>query len=72
MPGMEANTVQLKICDDKECEYRWSLDPSTPGTWAEIIWPLDEFTQVDKSQISRIEIYEWGDGIYDFDDIRWR
>ena len=67
------NTVQLKLCDEHNCSNEvWSEDPSVRGEWAEISWPISKFSDIDKRKVTAIEIFEWNDGVYYFDDVRWR
>ncbi len=67
------NTVELKLRDKSEAVSNkvWST-MQTKGQWAEITWPLAEFTGVDKSQIKNLELYMWNDGVYYFDAVTWR
>ena len=68
------NTVELKLCGNpNHCsDPVWSTMPACRDTWTEITWPLSAFTGIDKSQITHIELYEYRDGIYYFDNISWR
>lgn len=68
------NTVELKLCDTDYClgeSAVWSRDQAIPCKWTKITWPLSVFTSTDKSNIIKIELYEWNNGIYYFDDITY-
>ncbi len=67
------NTVELKLCNGDKCPDRvWSAMRSTKNQWSEITWPISSFTNIDKSGITAIEMYEYNDGIYYVDDITWQ
>jgi len=67
------NTVELRLCDDNGCPKNiWSEQQASQNTWTRIAWPLSAFTDVNKSRIRSIEIYEWNDGIYCFDAVSWQ
>jgi glucosylceramidase len=68
------NDAELKLCDDDGChgETAWSDNKAMQNNWTELTWQLSKFTKADKSKIRYIEIYEWNDGIYYFDDITWK
>jgi len=69
-----SNTVELRLCNyDTVCSNNvWSERKSSQNEWTEITWPLSALTGVDKSKIRSIQIYEWNDGMYYFDDITWK
>lgn len=69
-----SNTVESRLCnDDTVCSNNvWSERESSQNEWTEISWPLSAFTGVDKSKIRSIQIYEWNDATYYFDDITWK
>jgi hypothetical protein len=79
-----SNTVELRLVDDDGCLSRaaWSTKRSMQGVWTKICWkldrqeltlfdpgPLPDCTTLDRNRIAGIEIYEWNDGVYRFDDI---
>ena len=71
------NTIQLKLRDSSDKVSSadrdgWSINAPEYNTWTEITWNLSKFAGIDKSQITGIELYEWKDGIYYFDDIGWK
>lgn len=82
------NPVELKLCSGDKCSNGvWSAMQSTKNNWSEIRWPIiqstndkwskldksvSNFTHVDISTITAIEIYEVNDGIYYIDDITWQ
>ena len=67
------DTIELKLCDDSCCSNGvWSVKSACRNEWAEITWPLSDLACVDKRNIKRIELYEWNDGIYYFDNITWQ
>jgi glucosylceramidase len=66
------NTVELRLCDNSGCSNNvWSEAQAVENTWTEVSWALSDFVGVDKSQIRSIQIYEWNDGIYYFDQVSW-
>ena len=68
------NTVQLKLRDwgESVSNARWSEKASVKDQWALITWDLAGFEGVDKRRIKNIELYEWNDGVYLFDDVRYK
>jgi glucosylceramidase len=69
-----SNDIELKLCDDSGCHDQafWSTNHAVKDGWTEVTWQLSPFTAVDKTQIRSIELYEWNDGGYYFDDVVWR
>ncbi len=64
------NYVEITLVDaDGASETVWSLAVATQNTWAKISWDLSGFTVVDQSRISSMEIYEFNEGTYYFDEI---
>ncbi len=64
------NYVEITLVDaDGTSETVWSLAVATQNTWTKISWNLSVFTVVDQSRISSIEIYEFNEGTYYFDEI---
>ena len=73
------NTVALRLCNgdycfnnscrDTEC---WSEKQSTKDEWTTITWPMSIFEKVDKHNITAIELREFNDGVYYFNDIKWQ
>lgn len=67
------NTVELKLCDDNGCSNSiWSEQEASQNAWTGINWPLSALTDIDKSRIRYVEIYEWNDGIYCFEAVSWQ
>jgi hypothetical protein len=68
------NTVELKLRDihDSVSNPVWSAMQSVMGAWTRMEWALSDFTGVDMRNIKNLEIYEWNDGIYYFDDVGWQ
>ncbi len=69
------NTVQIKLRDSSDVVSGelYSADASVQNTWTKITWPLNasEFNNVNLRSIKNIEIYEYWDGLYYYDDIGW-
>ncbi len=67
------NTLELKLRDSNDAVSNaiWSTMESVRNVWTEITWNFSDFTGVNKSQIKNIELYEYNDGIYYFDDVSW-
>jgi hypothetical protein len=67
------NTVELKLRDihDAVSNSVWSAMQSVHQGWTRIEWALSDFAGVDMRQIKNLEIYEWNDGIYYFDNAGW-
>lgn len=67
------NTVQLKLrdYDERVSNAIWSEKKSVRSQWTQITWNLADFSGVDMHRIKNIEIYEWNDGVYFFDDVRY-
>lgn len=66
------NTIELKLCNGQNCPNRaWSAKESNHNSWTQITWPMSNFPNVDKHAITAIEVYEWKDGVYYFDDVDW-
>jgi hypothetical protein len=67
------NTVELKLrdWDERVSNALWSEKESVKDQWVLITWDLPDFEGVDKSRIKNIELYEWNDGVYFFDDVRY-
>nr|VFJ69024.1 MAG: hypothetical protein BECKDK2373C_GA0170839_12033 [Candidatus Kentron sp. DK] len=67
------NTVELKLCNDDTCSKGvWSSDQSSKDGWQKITWLLSRFQDIDKREITGIEVYEWNPGTYYIDDIQYR
>lgn len=69
------NDAELKLCDENGCHPDnavWSDNKASHNQWTKLTWQLSRFTKVDKSKIQYIQIYEWNDGLYCFDDITWQ
>jgi hypothetical protein len=69
-----SNTVELKLRDIEESVSNpvWSTMQSVQNNWTQIEWAVSGFTGVNIRRIKNLEIYEWNDGIYYFDDVGWR
>jgi hypothetical protein len=67
------NTIELKLRDstDTVSNSVWSTASGAPGAWTKITWPLSSFSGVDKVHIKNVELYEYNDGNYFFDDAGW-
>jgi len=66
------NTVELKLCNSDSCPDKvWSGKQATKNNWTEITWPISEFKNVDKKNVTAIELYEWNEGVYYFDNITY-
>ena len=65
------NTVELKLKDSDGTvgPGLWSDMSSTQNTWTKISWDISSYSGVDKSRIASIELYEWNQGTYYFDDV---
>jgi hypothetical protein len=70
------NTVQLRLRDGNEDfsskDKGWSTKASEKNTWTQIAWNLADFQGVDMTRIKNIEVYEWNDGDYYFDDVTYQ
>jgi hypothetical protein len=74
------NTVELRLCNGDLCPKNqnqcpdgcWSDRKSTKGKWVKLSWPIQIFSNINISSISGIELHEWNDGVYYFDDINWQ
>ena len=68
------NTVELKLRDYHEAVSNsvWSAMQSVQNQWTRIEWPLSQFTGIDVHQVKNLEIYEWNDGTYYFDNAGWQ
>lgn len=68
------NTIELKLRDIKEqvSNAVWSTMHTDRYDWTLIAWDLADFEGVDKSRIKNIELYEWDDGVYYFDDVTYQ
>lgn len=69
------NTVELKLCNGDYCPIKeniWSAMESVKNKWSKITWLIPKLNLIDITKITAIEIYEWNEGTYYFDDIRWQ
>ena len=67
------NTIELKLCDSSRCSSAiWSEMQSSKNQWQQITWLLSNLTGIDRSQVYKIEIYEWHDGFYYWDNIQFQ
>ncbi len=74
-----SNTVEMRLKDidgdggsGNDGNTLWSKRGARKNKWVQIKWDLDSYPDVedlDLNQISSIEIYEFHEGIYYFDDI---
>lgn len=65
------NTLELKLKDllGNIGPGLWSTETSVQNTWTKITWDISEYSGVDMSRISSIELFEWNEGTYYFDDV---
>lgn len=73
------NTVQLRLKDSdgdggsgEDGYYLWSTMSSVQNQWTKITWNLSQYPNVpnlDKNKIAWVELFEWWDGTYYFDDL---
>ncbi|MDD5645172.1 MAG: hypothetical protein PHO00_06980 [bacterium] len=65
------NTIELKILDAKGSYKLWSNERSQRNRWTKITWDITGLIKegLDPNTIEKIELYEWSDGEYIFDDI---
>jgi len=64
------NTVQLKLVDSSGAVSNavWSATAATQNVWSKVSWNLSGFSGIDKAHIAAMEVYEWNNGTYYFDD----
>lgn len=69
-----SNNLAVKLTDsnNKSSEI-WTDAKSIAGEWTEFKIDLNKynFSTVDKSSISKVAFYEWNDGVYYIDDIKF-
>jgi len=75
------NTVQLRLRDadgdggsGADGRYMWSSVSSVQNQWTRITWDLSGYPSVpklDMDRIASIELYEWNQGTYYFDDLKF-
>lgn len=68
-----SNTIELKLKDSDGTvgSGLWSPMPSTQNQWIKITWDLSQYPSapdLDWNRIASIELYEWNQGTYYFDD----
>ncbi|MBN2189731.1 MAG: hypothetical protein JW728_00790 [Candidatus Aureabacteria bacterium] len=65
------NTIELKILDAKGSYKLWSNERSQRNRWTKITWDINGLIKegLDPNTIEKIELYEWSDGEYIFDDV---
>lgn len=68
-----SNTIELKLKDSDGTigSGLWSDMSSTQNTWTKISWNISGYSGVDKSHIASIELFEWNQGVYYFDDVNF-
>lgn len=76
-----SNTIQLRLRDLEgdgggggDENYLWSSMSSVENQWKKITWDLDIYPNVpdlDLDRIASIEIYEWNEGTYYLDDVKF-
>lgn len=75
-----SNTVQVKLIDSaNKTASQYSNDApvtggnsaSVAGKWTKIKVDLSKFTGIDKTNIKKVGFYEWNDGTYYIDDIKF-
>lgn len=73
-----SNSFALKLIDGNGTEEEhWTNDIARDGVegvailnkWKEIIVPMSKFTNIDKSKIKKLAIWEWNEGTFYIDDI---
>lgn len=66
-----SNTIELKLKDSDGTigPGMWSEMSATKNQWTKISWNVSSYSGVSKSSISSIELYEWNQGTYYFDDV---
>jgi hypothetical protein len=67
------NTIELRLRDAEgnvSASY-WSDRGAKMGKWTALTWDLTWFEGIDKRRIQSIDLYEWSDGVYHFDDITY-
>ena len=67
------NTIELTLKDSNgnTGNYGYSITKSVKQMWTKISWDISSYSGVDKSRIASIELYEWWDGYYYFDNISY-
>lgn len=69
-----SNNLAVKLIDSNgEGTEVWTEAKSVAGQWAEFKIDLTkyDFTTVDRSSISKVAFYEWNEGVYYIDDIKF-
>jgi len=69
-----SNTIELKLKDlfGNIGSGLWSTENSVWNTWTKITWDISEYSGVDMSRIASVELYEWNEGTYYFDDVTFK
>ncbi|KPK41743.1 MAG: hypothetical protein AMJ78_04655 [Omnitrophica WOR_2 bacterium SM23_29] len=76
-----SNTIQLRLRDadgdggnGEDGNYLWSDATSVQNQWTKITFDLNRYpdaANLDLDRISKIELYEWYEGVYYFDDVEY-
>jgi hypothetical protein len=68
------NNLELKLrdADNSAPQGIFSARKAVQNTWTKITWRLSDFTDVDKTRIENIELYEWNNGVYYFDLVNYQ
>jgi hypothetical protein len=65
-----ANTCQMRLTDTiGGTAAVWSSNSAVQNEWTELTWPAGSFTGVDLSNINDVQLYEYNNGTYYFDDV---
>lgn len=67
------NTIQLRLVDSSGSQYDavYSTMQSVSNKWTNITIALTNFHHEDLAHIAQIQLYEYNDGIYYFDDLSY-
>lgn len=65
-----ANTCQLRLTDTNGSTAAvWSSNAAVQNQWTELTWLASSFTGVDLGNINDVQLYEYNNGTYYFDDV---
>jgi hypothetical protein len=67
------NAIELRLRDaggNISASY-WSDRGAKHDKWTKLTWDLAWFEGIDKRRIQGLDLYEWSDGVYHFDDLTY-